>query len=224
MQHSQYPLISRFCPTSSSSVNYQLPNPVCNKPAINFSKVYLSHRNLAFILLSLIHIAYLVTLVPLHPVIYIIISHSRVNQHPYLQCLLMWHILVFLLLWPLNFKSIFLLLSFLYLFERDFCILLCFFHCSPPSMLFYFPSFYIPLSNEPNNMVLDVYFSFSLFFFNNFSQMSRKTLMVPIIVCMKIKPVGPNQVSSYYPECYTNAVVAWGQQDTELYILVADLI
>lgn len=196
----------------------------------------MSHRNLAFILLSLIHIAYLVTLVPLHPVIYIIISHSRVNQHPYLQCLLMWHILVFLLLWPLNFKSIFLLRSFLYLFERDFCILLCFFW-----FLFFclfvftiFPTLHAILisfilhtlvkwAEQYGAWCLFFFLSLSLFF-NNFSQMSRKTLMVPTIVCMKIKPVGPNQVSSYYPERYTNAVVTWGQEDTKLYILVADLI
>lgn len=120
--------VPRFYLISLSPLSYKLPNPVFNKPIQIFLKVYLSHRNLAFILLSLKHISYLVTSVPLGPVIYIIISHSWVNQHSYLQCLLMWHIVVFPLLWPLNFK----LLSYLSLFESDFLYFtLCFFFFSP---------------------------------------------------------------------------------------------
>lgn len=29
-------------------------------------------------------------------------------------------------------------------------------------------------------------------------------LMAPIIICMKVKPVGPNVVNSYYTECCAN--------------------
>lgn len=29
--------------------------------------------------------------------------------------------------------------------------------------------------------------------------------MVSIIICMRVKPMGPNRVSSYYPECCTNS-------------------
>lgn len=28
--------------------------------------------------------------------------------------------------------------------------------------------------------------------------------MAPIIICMKVKPVGPSQVNSYYTECCAN--------------------
>lgn len=66
--------------------------------------------------------------------------------------------------------------------------------------------------------------SFSAFFGgvgggNNF--LGSFILMVPIIIHMKVKPMRPSKVSSYYPECYTNRVIARGQQDTKFCILVA---
>lgn len=126
--------VPRFYLISLSPQSCKLPNPVFKKPIQIFLKVYLSHRNLAFILLSLKHISYLVTSVPLGPVIYIIISHSWVNQHSYLQCLLIWHIVVFPLLWPLNFK----LLSYLSLFESDFLYFTLRFFFFSPSITFQF--------------------------------------------------------------------------------------
>lgn len=131
--------------------------------------------------------------------------------------------MVFLLLWPLNFTSIFLLLLYLFLFESDFRILLSVFSLlSPPFMPVNFSYF-----TYPCQMCLKLWYLFSIFFFfclyleiifsdtwkifypnaiNNYLYESKihETQSGEVLLSWVLSLVGAKRTQSYYFSCMFN--------------------